>query len=407
MCGIAGVYHYDPNTMNNEVMEKMLAPMSHRGPDGSGIYKDHEIILGHKRLAVIDLTTGAQPMANADKTIWVSANGEIFNYIELKQDLLKKGHAFSTTCDIEVIAHLYEEYGMDFLSYMNGQFAFALWDTKACRLILARDRFGIAPLFFARKGLSLVFASTVRALLPVIGSPEMDLEGLSQVFTFWNTIAPKTAFKGIHQLRPGECVIHEKNASRSFIYWDMSFPGMGQHDIGSEDKAVASVREALDVSTSIRLRSDVPVGAYLSGGLDSSILTTLTKRHADHMETFSVSFSDPAYDEAPFQQAMGKMLGTNHRVKKVTYTDIGDVFTDIVGHCETPILRCAPAPMFMLSALTRKHGIKVVLTGEGADEMFGGYDIFKEAKIRRFWAENPSSELRPLLLFKLYPYSPM
>lgn len=407
MCGIAGIYHYEPDTMNDAVMEKMLACMSHRGPDGSGIYKDHEIMLGHKRLAIIDLTSGAQPMTNADKSIWVSANGEIFNYIELKHDLKKKGYSFSTTCDIEVIAPLYQEYGMDFLSHLNGQFAFALWDSRAHRLVLARDRFGIAPFFYARKGNSLVFASTVRALLPVLGSTEIDLEGLAQVFTFWNTFAPKTVFRGIHQLRPGECIIHEKDSSRSFIYWDMSFPGMGQHDISAEEKAVSAIRETLDVSTSIRLRSDVPVGAYLSGGLDSSILTTLVKRHAEHMETFSVSFSDPAYDEAPFQEAMGRMLGTNHRVTKVSYADIGDVFAEVVRHCETPILRSAPAPMFMLSSLTRGHGIKVVLTGEGADEMFGGYDIFKEAKIRRFWAENPSSGMRPLLLFRLYPYSPV
>ncbi|MBN2299129.1 MAG: asparagine synthase (glutamine-hydrolyzing), partial [Deltaproteobacteria bacterium] len=407
MCGIAGIYHYEPDTMNDAVMEKMLACMSHRGPDGSGIYKDHEIMLGHKRLAIIDLTSGAQPMTNADKSIWVSANGEIFNYIELKHDLKKKGYSFSTTCDIEVIAPLYQEYGMDFLSHLNGQFAFALWDSRAHRLVLARDRFGIAPFFYARKGNSLVFASTVRALLPVLGSAEIDLEGLAQVFTFWNTFAPKTVFKGIHQLRPGECIIHEKDSSRSFIYWDMSFPGMGQHDISAEEKAVSAIRETLDVSTSIRLRSDVPVGAYLSGGLDSSILTTLVNRHAEHMETFSVSFSDPAYDEAPFQEAMGRMLGTNHRVTKVSYADIGDVFAEVVRHCETPILRSAPAPMFMLSSLTRGHGIKVVLTGEGADEMFGGYDIFKEAKIRRFWAENPSSGMRPLLLFRLYPYSPV
>ena len=407
MCGIAGIYHYEKESINDAVMEKMLECMSHRGPDGSGMYKDSEIMLGHKRLAIIGLTTGAQPMPNADRSIWVCANGEIFNYIELREDLGKKGYTFSTTCDIEVIAPLYQEYGLDFLSHLNGQFAFALWDSKAHRLVLARDRFGIAPLFYTRKGKTFVFASTVKALLPVIVRPEIDVHGLAQVFTLWNTLAPRTVFRGIHQLRPGECIVHERGTSRSFIYWDMTFPRMGHHDIITEDKAIASVREVLDASTSIRLRSDVPVGAYLSGGLDSSILTTLVKRHAEHMETFSVSFSDPAYDEAPFQQAMAGMLGTNHRVRNVSYTDIKDVFTEVAGHCETPILRSAPAPMFMLSSLTREHGIKVVLTGEGADEMFGGYDLFKEAKIRRFWARNPSSGLRPLLLFRLYPYSPV
>jgi len=407
MCGIAGILNYHSAGIDTAVMDDLLSTMTHRGPDESGMYRDRDIILGHTRLAIIDLTSGAQPMANADKTIWVCANGEIFNYIELRKELIKKGHRFSTTCDIEVIPHLYEEYGLDFLSCLNGQFAFALWDTRARRLILARDRFGIAPLFYAKKGPALLFASAVKALQPVLGSLEFDPEGMCQVFTFWNTIAPKTVFKSVSQLGPGECIIHEDGTVRSFTYWDMMFPACGQHDIVEENHAVEGIRSVLDDATSIRLRSDVPVGAYLSGGLDSSILTTLVKSHADHMETFSVSFSDPSYDEAPFQQAMGDRLGTNHHVKKVSYADIGDVFAEVVMHCETPVLRSAPAPMFMLSKLTRDHGIKVVLTGEGADEMFGGYDIFKEAKIRRFWAKNPSSGLRPLLLFTLYPYSPV
>ncbi len=407
MCGIAGVLHYRSGGIDKAVIEEMLPCMNHRGPEDSGTYCDDSIILGHRRLAIIDLTSGAQPMANTERTLWVSANGEIFNYIELREELIQKGHTFSTTCDIEVIPHLYEEYGLDFLSHMNGQYAFALWDTTRKRLVLARDRFGIAPLFYTQKGGSLIFASEIKALKPVLGSLEFDLEGLCQVFTFWNTIAPKTVFTGISQMKPGECLVCEGNSLRSFTYWDMTFPACGEHDIVNENHAVEGIRQVLDNATSIRLRSDVPVGAYLSGGLDSSILTTLVKRHADHMETFSVSFSDPVYDEAPFQQAMGDRLGTNHHVKKVSYSDIGEVFRDVIWHCETPVLRSAPAPMYMLSKLTRDHGIKVVLTGEGADEMFGGYDIFKEAKIRRFWAQNPSSRLRPLLLFKLYPYSPV
>ncbi len=407
MCGIAGVYHYRAGGIDPAAISGMLPFMSHRGPDESGTYRDEEVVLGHTRLAIIDLTSGSQPMSNADRTIWVCANGEIFNYIELKKKLSAQGHTFSTTCDIEVIPHLYEEYGLDFLGHMNGQFAFALWDTRQHRLVLARDRFGIAPLFYAYRGASLVFASTVKSLMPIVGSLSMDLEGLAQVFTFWNTLAPRTVFRGIRQLRPGECMVHDRDEIRSFTYWDLSFPCDGEHDISTEANAIEQIRTTLDEATAIRLRSDVPVGAYLSGGLDSSILTTLVKRHAGHMETFSVSFEDPAYDEAPFQHAMGEMLGTTHRVRKVSYTDIGNAFIDVAGHCETPVLRSAPAPMFMLSELTHSHGIKVVLTGEGADEMFGGYDIFKEAKIRRFWSKNPSSSLRPLLLFALYPYSPV
>lgn len=407
MCGIAGVYNHGPGMFPDSVMEESLSLMEHRGPDGSGIYRDDDIILGHRRLAIIDLTTGDQPMTNEDKTVWVICNGEIFNYVELRAELRKQGHVFSTTCDIEVLVHLYEEHGPDFLSLLNGQFAFALWDTRKKRLMLARDRFGIAPLFYTRKGRSLVFASAVKALLPFTGKPGIDPKGICQVFTFWNTLAPRTVFENIFQLRPGECIIQEPGLMKSFLYWDITFPQDGEHDITRQDEAVEGIREILDDSAAIRLRSDVPVGAYLSGGLDSSILTALIKRHTPTMQTFSVSFLDPDYDESAFQVAMGERLGTTHHVTKVSHDDIASVFSNVVWHTETPVLRTAPSPMYMLSKLTRSHGIKVVLTGEGSDEIFGGYDIFKEARIRRFWSRMPNSKLRPLLLFKLYPYSPV
>lgn len=407
MCGIAGIYNHQSGGFDRCALEKGLSLMEHRGPDGSGIYRDDEVILGHRRLAIIDLKTGDQPMANEDGSVWVICNGEIFNYIELRAELIGKGHRFSTNCDIEVLVHLYEEYGTGFLPHINGQFAFALWDTKTRRLMLARDRFGIAPLFYTHRGRSLIFASAVKAMIPLIGTLRIDPEGLSQIFTFWNTLAPRTAFKDICQLKPGECIIHEGGIRRSFLYWDIHFPPAGGHDITLREDAEEGIREILDHAVSIRLRSDVPVGAYLSGGIDSSILAVLVGRHAPSMETFSVSFEDPAYDESAFQFAMGEKLGTRHHVTKVSGDGIARIFCEVVRHTETPVLRTAPAPMFMLSKLTRSHGIKVVLTGEGADELFGGYDIFKEAKVRRFWAKDPRSMLRPLLLFRLYPYSPV
>lgn len=407
MCGIAGVYNHGGGGFTVPALEEGLSLMTHRGPDGSGIYRDAEILLGHRRLAIIDLKTGDQPMANEDQSIWVVCNGEIFNYVELREDLRKKGHRFSTSCDIEVLVHLYEEHGPRFLTHLNGQFALALWDKNEHRLILARDRFGIAPLFYSLQGESLVFSSTIKAMIPLVGKPSIDAAGLCQVFTFWNTIAPKTVFKGISQLKPGECMIIGPTGRKSFLYWDVSFPPAGEHDITTREAAEQGIREILDQAVSIRLRADVPVGAYLSGGLDSSILTSLVTRHTPLMETFSVSFADAAYDESPFQLAMGERLGTRHHVTRICTGDIADVFPQVVWHTETPVLRTAPAPMYLLSKLTRGHGVKVVLTGEGSDEIFGGYDIFKEAKIRRFWARVPSSTLRPLLLFRLYPYSPV
>jgi asparagine synthase (glutamine-hydrolysing) len=408
MCGIIGVYNpvRSPN-LDDQVLRSMLSSIAHRGPDGQGIYRDGNVVLAHRRLSIIDLSTGAQPMSNEDGTVHVCANGEIFNYREVTADLVKRGHFFSTTCDIEVILHLYEEYGTALFEHLEGQFAFALWDAPRRTLMLARDRFGIAPLFYCRNGEDLIFSSEVKAMLPLLGRLEVSPEGMAQVFTFWNTVAPRTIFKGVFQVRPGQCMVFRDGSERSFIYWDMAFPPAGQHDIREEGQAVTGLREVLDESASHRLRADVPVGAYLSGGLDSSIIASLVKTYAPGMETFSVSFSDPVYDESRFQETMGRRLGTHHHVRRIAYEDIGEVFDQVVWHAETPVLRSAPAPMFHLSLLARKNGIKVVLTGEGADEVFGGYDIFKESLIRRFWARSPSSRFRPLLLYALYPYSPL
>lgn len=408
MCGIVGIYH--PShvlSVKKDVLGMMLSSMTHRGPDGEGIHQEDNVILGHRRLSIIDLSTGAQPMANENSTIWVCVNGEIFNYRELTIDLVKRGHRFRTTCDIEVIPHLYEEYGLELFEHMGGQFALSLWDGPNKTLVLARDRFGIAPLFYCWHEGSLVFSSEIKAMLPLIGRLDLSPEGMAQVFTFWNALAPRTVFKGISQLRPGECMVLREGTSRSFSYWDVNFPARGEHDIRGEAQAISGLREILDESASIRLRADVPVGAYLSGGLDSSIISVLVKRYSPGMETFSVSFADPAYDESSYQKSMGKRLGTHHHVRSVSYEDIGDIFSQVIWHTEAPVLRAAPAPMFHLSLLARTSGIKVVLTGEGADELFGGYDIFKESLIRRFWAKFPTSRFRPLLLYRLYPHAPV
>lgn len=408
MCGIIGIYNRNHlGDLREQTLRRMLSSMVHRGPDGQGIYRDDSVVLGHRRLSIIDLSTGAQPMANEDSTIHICANGEIFNYREIASDLMARGHRFRTACDIEVILHLYEEYGLELFEHLEGQFAFALWDAPAGRLVLARDRFGICPLYYSMHSDMLVFSSEIKAMMPMLGRLRLSPEGMAQVFTFWAAVAPRTVFEGIEQLRPGQCMVFERGSRRSFHYWDVSFPPWGGHDIHDEDRAMPALREILDESASMRLRSDVPVGAYLSGGLDSSIISALVKRYVPGMETFSVCFADPAFDESAFQESMGRSLGTNHHALRIDYGDIGDVFEQVVWHAETPLLRSAPAPMFLLSELARESGIKVVLTGEGADELFGGYDIFKETLIRRFWARQPDSKSRPTLLFNLYPHSPV
>ncbi len=406
MCGIMGIHHpRHAGGISGRAIRTMLSGMVHRGPDGQGVFQDDSVVLGHRRLSIIDLASGAQPMANEDGTIHVCANGEIFNYRELTADLTRQGHRFKTSCDIEVILHLYEEHGLELFSRLEGQFALALWDAPRGRLVLARDRFGIAPLYYAVQGDSLIFASEVKAMLPLLGRLRLSPAGIVQVFTFWAAVAPKTVFEGVSQLRPGECLVLENGTMRSFQYWDVTFPARGEHDVTDEEQAIQGLRGVLDDAASLRLRADVPVGAYLSGGLDSSVISALVKRHVPGMETFSVSFTDPAFDESAFQETMGRSLGTHHHVRRIAYEDIGSAFEQVVWHAETPLLRSAPAPMFHLSRLARECGIKVVLTGEGADELFGGYDIFKEALIRRFWARMPESEIRPLLLLALYPHS--
>jgi asparagine synthase (glutamine-hydrolysing) len=331
----------------------------------------------------------------------------VFNYIELREELEKKGHAFYTHTDTEVIVHLYEEYGLKCFDRMNGQFAIALWDEKKRELILARDRVGIRPLFYS--GLSdgsIVFASEIKSIFRYPGKrPAIDPSGLNQIFTLWVNVPPRTVFKGINELPPG-CfmTVNDRGCSIS-QYWKMSFPHVDDLEIKPIEFYTSKLEELVYDAVTIRLRADVPVAAYLSGGLDSSIISSIVKRHHDNdLVTFSVTFSDPAFDETAFQNIMVSELGTDHRSITAGYSSIGEAFSDVVWYSEKPMIRTAPAPLYLLSGLVRSNNIKVVLTGEGADEIFGGYNIFKEDKIRRFWARDPDSTKRPGLLSVLYPY---
>lgn len=409
MCGISGILILSAQARISELdVRRMLPPLRHRGPDDSGVYLDPagRLGLGHTRLSIIDLAGGAQPMPNEDRTVWVSFNGEIFNYIELRVILLKAGHRFSTHCDTEVIVHAYEQYGDDFVKQLNGQFAIALWDARRQRLLLIRDRVGILPLFYTRQGDRLLFASEIKALLPMLSeAPRISPTALDQIFTFWAPRSPHTLFEDIFQIPPGHRLIIEDGHFKESVYWDWSFPDGDAYLPGSIAELSEQLYELLADATRIRLRADVPVGAYLSGGLDSSALVALIRRHSGApLKTFSIGFEDKALDESPFQQQLVDYLGVEHRRVFCHNRDIAEDFPATVLHAETAILRTAPTPMRRLSGLVRASGYKVVLTGEGADEALGGYDLFKEAKIRQFWARNPQSEWRPLLLKALYPY---
>ena len=412
MCGIVGYFgRPDASIAPRALLSRMIDAIVHRGPDQQGIFTSDGIGLGHARLSILDLSAGRQPMASADGNIVVSFNGEIFNYVELRDELIARGHRFATQCDTEVILHLYQEMGPDCVTRFNGDFAFALWDGPRRRLMLARDRMGVRPLFYASHKNTLYFASEIKALLEVPGlDADLDPIALDQIFTFWFPLAPRTAFRGISELLPAHVLTAEPGRVDVRPYWRLDFPELGDADALDQrgERVIAEELEHLLLdATRIRLRADVPVGAYLSGGLDSSIITAaVNKITPRRLCTFSVTFETPEFDESAYQQEMVRALGTAHQSVACTASDIARLFPDVILHAERPILRTAPAPLLKLSELVNRNGFKVVLTGEGADEVFAGYDIFKEAKLRRFCARQPRSARRPLLLRRLYPYLP-
>lgn len=408
MCGLAGILNLQSGApVRTPELAAMLDPLASRGPDGRGTYLEEpeQLGLAHARLSIIDLAGGAQPIHNEDRTIWVVFNGEIFNYVELRAELEKAGHRFYTHTDTEVIVHLYEAHGLKFVERLNGQFAIALWDKPQRRLVLARDRAGILPLFHARDGGRLVFASEVKSLLRGLSSrPQLNRAALDQVFTFWSTVGATTLFEGVEQLPPGHLLVAEDGRVRIERYWDWMFREPGDYRRGRVAELGRELHDLLLDATRIRLRADVPVGAYLSGGLDSTALVALMCEGGVKPNTFSLAFTDPALDESEHQLAAAAHFGVNHRTIRVDTDHIRDGFVRTVWRAETPFLRCAPIPLMALSGLAHRSDCKVVMTGEGADEVFGGYDLFKEAKIRRFWARRPDSVWRPRLLQRLYPY---
>ena len=407
MCGFAGILNLGRHLStapSTALLREMGEKIVHRGPDEEGVYSSEAFGCVHRRLSIIDLETGKQPMRSQDQNLVLVFNGEIFNYIELRSQLAAEGCHFATHSDTEVILHLYQKHGPDFVQYLNGQFAIALWDERLQQLLLIRDRVGICPLFYTVDHGRFVFGSEVKAIKPALENGlSLSAVALDQIFTFWAPLSPHTIFDNVFEVPPGNLLLVTSTTSKLTQYWDWDY------DIepceASEDQLIGEFHDLLVDATCVRLRSDVPVGAYLSGGLDSSSIVALIHRYSNvPLRTFSVNFDQQNFDEAGFQQALTRQLQTEHSSIQVQAGDIAGSFRDTVYHTEAPILRTAPVPMGMLSGLVRANGFKVVLTGEGADEVLGGYDIFKEAKVRRFWARNPDSLWRPLLLKKLYPY---
>ncbi|MFC1652877.1 asparagine synthase (glutamine-hydrolyzing) [Planctomycetota bacterium] len=407
MCGIAGMFSMGgDNNVTREMLLRMVGTLRHRGPDQRGIYIDNQVGLAHARLSIIDLNTGTQPLHNENETLWMVYNGEIYNYRELREQLERKGHRFHTKTDGEVILHLYEEIGIDVLNQLNGQFAIVLWDTQKQELVLARDRCGIRPLFYTKAKNTLLFASEIKALFANrYVTRRLDPIALDQIATFWTTLSPRTAFEDIWEIPPGHYLKAQYDRMHLRQYWDVPLPEPQEQWSHSLDTLCLKTRDILHDAIRLRLRADVPIGCYLSGGLDSSILTTLVAEDANNLvRSFGIRFKEDDYDEGSFQKLLTDRLNLCHHEICVANEDIGQSFHDMVWHSERPILRTAPVPLFLLSRLVRDSGFKVVLSGEGADEVFGGYNIFREAKIRRFWARQPESESRAALIRELYPY---
>lgn len=404
MCGICGIIDYNSMANSQANVESMLRSISYRGPDESGIYHSRHATLGNVRLSIIDIGGGQQPISDLSGRYWIVFNGEIFNYKELRKELEVKGTVFRTMSDTEVLVQLYSLYGKKCLALLNGQFALAIWDKKKEELFIARDRVGIRPVFYNIENGVFSLASEIKALFKLnYIARELSPENLSQVYTFWATITPNTPFKGVFELPPGHFATFNRHGLTIEQFWELKFDNSASR-LSLQD-AMDGFNELFSDAVRIRLRADVEVAAYLSGGIDSSATVAYIKKiEPGILNTFSIGFDEKDFDESPYQKEAAKYFDTNHKSMICTSQDIADSFPRVIWHSETPILRTAPAPMFLLSKLVRNNNIKVVVTGEGSDEILGGYDIFKEAKIKRFWASQPDSVIRPLLLKKLYPY---
>ncbi|KNY15657.1 asparagine synthase [Shinella sp. SUS2] len=410
MCGIAGYYggNIAPERAADH-LRRMVAALRHRGPDGEGILIRSDAGLAHTRLSIVGLADGAQPMATDDGALALSFNGEIFNYVELRDDLTARGHRFRTTSDTEVLLTAFAEKGPSCLADFNGDFAFAIHDTKNRRLVLARDRMGVRPLFYTRHEGALFFASEIGALLALPGMvAEIDPVALDQIFTLWCPIPPRTAYRNIFELPPGHLMTVEGDRQTVRPWWQLSFPDRCDVPPASWfESQVEELRALLADATRIRLRADVPVGSYLSGGIDSSIIAALAARSVTRgLRTFSLTFRSEEHDESAWQRQMAATLDAAADSVECSTEAIAHHLPAVMGHIERPILRAAPVPLHLLAARVRERGMKVVLTGEGADEIFAGYDLFREARVRRFCGRQPGSVHRPRLFQRLYPYLP-
>jgi len=393
MCGIAGIYHFDQKRKVDEgLILRMTNLLRHRGPDDEGTYINGNIGLGHRRLSIIDLTTGHQPMSNRNGTIWLIVNGEIYNFEELREELKARGHTFSTKSDSEVIIHAYEEWGIDSIHRFNGMFAFALLDLKSRKLILARDRLGIKPLYYAITDNSLVFASEAKSILIYPGvNREPDKVAISQYLSYRNPLGRRTMFAGINRLLPGHLMVIDSRDIKEIEYWDI--PIKDKKEDNGEEFYKERLRQLLEEAVRKRMISDVPFGAYLSGGLDSSIVVALMARiSGESIKTYTIRFPEDGFDESRYAREVAYMYGTNHHEIPVEQDDYVEIMKKLISYKDAPLSVANEVPLHIMSR-ELKRDITVVLSGEGADELFAGYGrIFRspfDYERVKFFSEHP------------------
>jgi len=392
MCGIYGfVSQREP--INPEILSRMGFALAHRGPDDGDeritISDAGCVALGHKRLSIIDLSpAGRQPMANEDQSVWLTLNGEIYNYQELRQELEAKGHRFRSHSDSEVVVHLYEESGADCLAKLKGMFAFALWDSKQRSLLLARDRIGKKPLHYCLTAEGVIFASEIKALLqhPAVNR-ELNLRGLSKYLSYEYVPAPDTIFRSIKKLEPGHYLIYSKHHSRIARYWDIPLQN-NQATSRREEDCTEELRALLNLSVRRRLVADVPVGLFVSGGLDSGIVAAFAANAKSELDCFSIGFDEPSFDESVYSKTIAASLGIRHHVKMFTGRDMLQLLEQLPRLLDEPLADPSVFPLYLLSQFAARH-LKVVLSGDGGDELFAGYQTFQADKLMRYYSALP------------------